>query len=108
MEGKFGLSERNICELYSIFSSIPEIEEVIIYGSRARGDHKPGSDIDMTLKGDNLTRLHLAILSDKLYYSNIPYFFDTSIFAKLRNPDFIANIERDGKVLYKRDVSTSF
>lgn len=98
----YGLSKRNMDELRDILASIPHIEEAIIYGSRARGDHKPGSDVDLTLKGRDLTFHDLALLDDKLYYSYLPFFFDTNAFAELTNPYLIDNIKRDGRVIYKK------
>ena len=103
MADRYGLDESEQRELCGIFASIPEIEEVVIYGSRARGSHRPTSDIDITLKGEGLTEAHLSLLDDRLYYSSLPYLTDTSIFDRLRNPDFVANIRRDGKTLYRRD-----
>lgn len=99
---RFGLSESNLRELYDILSSMPHIEEAIIFGSRARGDYKNGSDVDLSLKGRDLTFHDLAVLDDKLYCSYIPYFFDTNDYSRLTNPDLISSIDRDGKVLYKR------
>lgn len=101
----YGLSERNINELREILASIPAIEEAIIYGSRAKGNYKPASDVDITLKGSGLTFHDVALLDDKLYYSYIPYYFDTSIFADITNQDLIDNINRCGKVIYKRKTS---
>lgn len=98
----YGLSDQNLQELRGILASIPHIEEAIIYGSRARGDYKSGSDVDLSLKGRDLTFHDLALLDDKLYYSYIPYFFDTNSYADLANPDLIANINKDGKVIYRR------
>ena len=99
----YGLSERCRKELTDILSSIPAIEEAVIYGSRARGDYKPTSDIDITLKGKDLTFRDLALLDDKLYYSYLPYSCDTSIMRDLTNNDLIHNIEQNGKVFYKRN-----
>ncbi len=98
----FGLSERSYNELLEILASIPEIEEASIYGSRARGDYWRASDIDLSLKGERLSRHTLRVLNDKLYESHIPYFFDTHIFSEIKNPQFRANVIRDGKVVYKR------
>ena len=47
----YGLSEGNIKELRDILSSCPHIEQAIIFGSRVRGDYRPGSDVDLSLKG---------------------------------------------------------
>ena len=98
----FGLSERSYNELLEILASIPEIEEACIYGSRARGDYWRASDIDLSLKGKQLSRHTLRVPNDKLYESHIPYFFDTHIFSEIKNPQFQENVLRDGKVVYKR------
>lgn len=97
-----GIEDRYMGELRQILSSIPEIEEAVLYGSRARGDYHRASDIDLSLKGENLTSRQLNLLRDKLYLSRIPYFFDTNIFSQLKNDTFIQNILRDGKVIYRR------
>jgi len=52
---RFGLTEDTIEKFHSVFRKYPEIEEVIIYGSRAKGNYREGSDIDLTLKGEELT-----------------------------------------------------
>lgn len=98
----YGLSDRNLKELRDILASIPHIEEAILYGSRARGDYKNGSDVDLTLKGRDLTFHDLALLDDKLYRSYIPYFFDTNSYSQLSNVALVANIDKEGKVIYKR------
>jgi predicted nucleotidyltransferase len=51
---KFGLSNATLEKFHSVFSKYPEIEEVLIYGSRAKGNYREGSDIDITLKGKML------------------------------------------------------
>ena len=88
--------------LCSLFARHKEIEQVILYGSRARGTHKPFSDVDITLLGIGLTRSHLSRLMADIDESSLPYFFDISLFAKLTNPDLIEQIERTGVVLYQR------
>lgn len=84
-------------------ASIPEIEEALIFGSRARGDYWRASDVDLSIKGKDFDRHTLARLNDKLYNSHIPQFFDTHIYANIQNSQFKANVDRDGKVLYRRD-----
>lgn len=98
----YGLSDRSYRELMDILRSVPEIDEAVIYGSRARGDYWAASDIDLSLKGQSLTRRSLRQLNDKLYESHIPYFFDTHIYSEIKDPRFKANVDRDGKVLYRR------
>lgn len=97
----FGLSDRHIEELRGVLQSVPAVKEAIIYGSRARGDNQPYSDIDLTLRGDELTDndlTHIYFLIDDLL---LPYTIDLSLFSRLRNEALIANILNEGKVLYK-------
>ena len=100
---EFGLKDNEIKALRETLASIPEVEEAIIYGSRARGKNKVSSDIDITLKGSNLTYLQLALLDAKIDDLYLPYFVDLSLFSMLRNADLIESIEREGKVLYRNE-----
>ncbi len=101
---RFGLDDKYLDELTAILRSIPEIEEAVIYGSRARGDYRRASDINLSLRGPRLEDRHVVRLKTLLYESRIPYFVDVNIFHRLRNPQFIANIERDGIVCYRRET----
>ena len=100
---EFGLKDNEINALREALASIPEVEEAIIYGSRARGTNKLASDIDITLKGKSLTYLQLALLDAKIDDLYLPYFVDLSLFSMLRNEDLIDNIVREGKVLYRNE-----
>lgn len=48
---KYGLDDNYFDKLTSVFPRHPEVESVVLYGSRAKGNYKPFSDIDITLKG---------------------------------------------------------
>ncbi len=101
---KFGLKQETIDKINSVFEKYIEVEEVIIYGSRAKGNYRNGSDIDITLKGKNLTdkiRSHISWDIDDL---NTPYLFDISIFEKLNAPDLEDHINRMGQVFYFKQV----
>ena len=98
----YGMTDDELQLLCSLFARHKEIEQVILYGSRARGTHKPFSDVDITLLGVGLTRSHLSRLMADIDESSLPYFFDISLFAKLTNPDLIEQIEQTGVVLYRR------
>ncbi len=97
---RYGLKEEEINWLGHNFAQYPEIEEVVLYGSRAKGCHKPFSDVDITLKGSKLTRNILRDLQMKLYDSIMPYEFDVSLFATLKNEDLIDHINRCGIIIY--------
>ena len=99
---EFGLKDMEINALREVLSSVPEVDEAIIYGSRARGTNKVASDIDITLKGSDLTYLQLALLDAKIDDLYLPYFVDLSLFSMLQNKDLVESIEREGKVLYRK------
>lgn len=99
---KYGLEEAYLAELRQIFESIPQIEAVVLYGSRARGDYRDRSDIDLSLQGDALTDHHLALFNDRYEASRIPYLHDANLYAAIRSPQFKANVDRDGIVIYRR------
>jgi predicted nucleotidyltransferase len=98
---RFGLKEDTIQNIQHVFAAFPEVEQVIIYGSRAKGNYKPGSDIDITLKGEKLNLSVINRLSLKLDDLMLPYIFDTSIFKQISNPDLIDHIKRIGIVFYE-------
>lgn len=84
-----------------MLKSVPAVKEAIVYGSRARGDNQPYSDIDLTLRGDELTEkdlTHIYFMIDELL---LPYTVDLSLFSRLRNEALITNILNEGKFLYK-------
>jgi len=98
---QYGLSDNTITILYSVFNKYPGIKQVILYGSRAKGNFRGGSDIDITLKTDSsFTRDDLLNITGDFDDSDIPYFIDVSIYDKLSNPDLKDHIDRVGKVLY--------
>ena len=98
----YGLTDKSYMELLRILASIPEIEEAVIYGSRARGDFWRASDVDLSIKGGEFDRHTLVRLNDKLYESHIPQIFDTHVYANIKNPKFKANVDREGIVIYRR------
>lgn len=98
----FGLKEATIQKIHSIFKKYPEVEKVILYGSRAKGTYKNGSDIDLTLIGNSLTYKILGNIENDLDELYLPYTFDISIYHLLENDQLLVNIGRVGKVFYER------
>ncbi len=98
-----GLTIEELELLCSLFARQKEIEQVILYGSRAKGTHKPFSDVDITLLGIGLSRSHLNRLMADIDESSLPHFFDVSILSKITNPDLKEQIEKTGVVLYRRE-----
>jgi len=98
----YGLGTRIIDELKSIFSEFDEIDQVVLYGSRAKGTYRKGSDIDITLFGENLTLQTIFAIQDKIEELYLPYRFDISIYDRIDNEDLKDHIQRVGKTLYKK------
>ena len=76
---KFGLKEEIIDKINSVFVKHSEVEEVILYGSRAKGNFKKGSDIDLVLKGQQLDISLLNKINLEIDDFLLPYSFDISI-----------------------------
>jgi uncharacterized protein len=99
---KYGLPESTLERLTGVFREHPEIERVMIYGSRAKGNYKPGSDIDLTLLGALVTQRKCDEIADSIDELLLPYTVDLSVFATLNHPELEARIERVGLELYRK------
>jgi predicted nucleotidyltransferase len=96
----FGLKEETILKIISVFERFPQIEKAILYGSRAKGNFKEGSDIDLTLIGENLDLTLINKIETEIDDLLLPYTFDISIYHQLDNPELINHIKRVGKTFY--------
>ena len=99
---KFGLKDEIIEQVNSVFAKYSQIEEVIIYGSRAKGNYKTGSDIDLTLTGQNLTLSIMYAVEFEIDDLLLPYTFDISLFNQISNLDLIEHINRVGLSFYNK------
>ncbi|MEO8120953.1 MAG: nucleotidyltransferase domain-containing protein [Rhodoferax sp.] len=104
-QARFGLPGSAIDKISSVFARYPQVEKAVLYGSRAKGNYKPGSDIDLTLMGQALTQRLLGDIAEALDDLLLPYSIDLSIFADLNHPDLQAHIERVGVMFYLRSVA---
>ena len=102
----FGLYPNSYKEILLIFQKHENIEKVIIYGSRAKGNYKEGSDIDFTLFG-NLNYDDILKLKHEFEESTIPYLIDISIFNDLESESLIDHINRVGKIFYEKTENNS-
>ena len=99
---KYGLSDSAISKIQSVFARFPAIEKTVLYGSRAKGNYKPGSDIDLTLFGDDLTEKILGDVFFELDDLLLPYMIDLSIFEHIDNVNLREHIERVGVIFYEK------
>ena len=98
---QFGLEESTLKKIRGIFQQYAEIERVILYGSRAKGNYRPGSDIDLTIVGKDFSYQQLLSIEHQLDDLLLPYLFDLSIFSHIDDPNMIAHINRVGRIFHE-------
>ena len=96
----YGMEDDELQLMNDTFAKTANLQQVILYGSRAKGNNRPFSDVDITLIGDSLTDDDLADVAFRLSESSLPYFCDVSLFSRLDNPALIDHIKRRGKIIY--------
>ncbi len=96
----FGLSDDVIEKMQQVFAQFPNIEQIIVFGSRAKGNYKEGSDIDLALKGTSLNLKTLQSLELKLDELYLPYKIDMVIYDTIANDALKEHIDRVGMVFY--------
>lgn len=93
---KYGLKISLINQILQLAKNNNKIEDIILYGSRILGNYKTGSDIDLTLKGKNLTLKDIFKFENDLDELYIPYKFDISIFHQINNKNLLDHINKYG------------
>ena len=99
---RYGLKEQTIESICTVLVRHPAVKKVVLYGSRAKGNFKPGSDIDLTLFGPSLTSRDLTVIADELDDLLLPYKIDLSLYAHLDHEELRNHIDRVGVVFYRR------
>ncbi|MDE2388393.1 MAG: nucleotidyltransferase domain-containing protein [Betaproteobacteria bacterium] len=102
-EWQFGLSPATLEKLNSVFAQHDAIDSVLIYGSRAKGNFRAGSDIDLTIKGDEIPFAEFMQIEDQIDDLMMPYTVDLSQYCQLENTDLVAHIDRVGVVIYSKN-----
>jgi len=100
---KYGLNEETIEALQRVFRKHDKIEQAIIYGSRALGTHKTGSDVDLTLVAPGCLMRDLLYIENELDDLLLPYQLDLSLYHHIDNPELLSHIARIGLTFYSRD-----
>ncbi len=98
----YGLKDKVIREIVDVFKGYPQIEQAILYGSRAKGNYRNGSDIDLTLRGEGLTLTMLFRIETDLDDRMLPYKIDLSVFHQIENLDLVKHVEKVGLVFYQK------
>jgi len=102
---KYGLSEEQLAEIIAFIKGYPEVEEAILFGSRAIDTYKEASDIDIAIKGEKVTAgLAATIKFDLEEDTFLPFFFDVLAYPSLTNRALIEHIDNKGVRLFGGDV----
>ncbi len=103
MNNSFGIYDKSFNLIRESLAEFPEIEKAIIFGSRAMGNHKKGSDIDIAICGENVNHNITSRLNGKLNEElPIPYFVDVVNYNLINLEELKEHIENNGKIIYER------
>jgi len=97
----FGLPAASVQALQSVLARHARVARGDIYGSRAMGRFRPGSDIDISLRGDALTVADLLAIDREIDDLDLPYKVDLSIYNLIEDPALREHIDRVGCALYE-------
>ncbi len=104
MNERFGLPDKAIAEICDIFRQYKEVRRVVIYGSRAMGRERPGSDIDLCIESDTLTLSQLLSIENQIDDLLLPWKIDLSLKKQIDNPDVLEHIDSVGIEFYPLKV----
>ncbi len=102
---QFGLENKIIEQINSVFKQYPGIQRVVIYGSRAKGNWRNGSDIDLAIIAPEMTTEDLIKIKTQIDDLPIAYNVDLSLFHYIDNQSLINHIQRIGKEFYSRQIN---
>ncbi|MDR0869986.1 MAG: nucleotidyltransferase domain-containing protein [Planctomycetaceae bacterium] len=91
-----GISEKDLAVILSVFRKYSEVERAVLFGSRATGKHKPASDADFALEGQNITFRTLCRLAADFDESPLPYRVDLVLLNSSVAPELLEQIHRYG------------
>jgi predicted nucleotidyltransferase len=99
---RHGLPQQVIDAIAGVLAEFPDVEEAILFGSRAKGTHKPGSDIDLALIGASLDWRTIGTIYDALDDRLLAYRFSLIIYDDKTDPEVVAHIQRVGIPIFER------
>ncbi|MBI4432968.1 MAG: nucleotidyltransferase domain-containing protein [Candidatus Omnitrophica bacterium] len=100
-----GLSQRELDVIISVLKRYPDIDQAWLFGSRAMNNHKPGSDVDIALKGKLDPHTAAGVKGQLDDETPLPYFFDVVQYETIENPAFREHIDTYGKLIYDKQTA---
>jgi len=99
----FGFSEKTLNCIIDSIKELKEIEAAKIFGSRALGNYKRGSDVDLALIGPEVDEETVLKLSRRLNQElPLPYHFDVLAYGNIKNKALVEHIDQFGIVIFTR------
>ena len=99
----FGLSSRDLETISKIFSKYSEVKSVVLFGSRALGNYKNSSDIDLVILDENISSSTFSKIKNDLEESTLPYFVDLIMYSNITEPNLINQIQKTGIKFWERN-----
>ena len=104
MNNSFGIYDKSFTLIRESLAEFPEIEKAVIFGSRAMGNYKKGSDIDIVICGENVNHNTISRLHGKLNEElPVPYFVDIINYNSITLKELKEHIENSGKIIYEKN-----
>lgn len=98
----FGLPDAAIRQIRAVFADYPGIDQVLVYGSRAMGNWRNGSDIDLCLEAEGLSFKDLLAIENRIDDLLLPWKVDIAVRHQIENQELLEHIDRVGRVFYRR------
>ena len=97
---EFGISSKDAEILNSVFKKFPQVKQVILYGSRAKGNFRENSDVDLVIANSEIDRYSIGKILSEIDDSNFPYLVDIQVLNTIKNKELLDDIDRVGKILF--------
>jgi len=98
-----GLTDKECLLITGIFKAWPKVEQVTLFGSRALGNYKTASDIDLSVKGSALSFTDIVMLKSALDDLPLAYKYDVIDYATIKNADLKDHIDQFGSLFYRKE-----
>ncbi|MDR1473948.1 MAG: nucleotidyltransferase domain-containing protein [Lactobacillales bacterium] len=95
-----GLSDNDLRLILDVFSK-SSVEKAILFGSRAMGNYRYNSDIDIVVSG-NLDIFGVQTIAEKLDELPLPYKFDILSYEEIQNANLLSHIKKFGVLIYEK------
>jgi len=99
---EIGISDHILSSILNVVQENSKVNEVVLFGSRAKGNFANGSDIDLALKGNEINLNDILEMSVSLEKLNLPYKIDLIIFDRIQETALIEHISKNGICLFKK------